>query len=257
MAQDKPPAAYFILTPLIMTKRIAIVQSNYIPWKGYFDMIRRVDEFILFDDMQYTRRDWRNRNRIKTPSGVQWLTIPVQVKGKYFQAINETRVDGSAWAREHWRTLAHNYGRAPYFKEYAPALEHLYMTLGEEFLSRINYLFLRHVCDLLGIKTAITWSTDYRPTEGKTERLISLCKQAGATEYLSGPAARCYIQEELFVREGIGLSYMDYTGYPEYRQLFPPFEHAVTVLDLLFNEGPDARKYMLAAPQPASREVCS
>src|SRR6476661_5616886 len=104
-------------------KSIAIVQSNYIPWKGYFDMIRSVDEFILYDDVQYTRRDWRNRNRIKSSHGAQWLTIPVEVKGKYLQKIKETRVSDRLWARNHWRTLCCCYGKAPCFREFKEPLE--------------------------------------------------------------------------------------------------------------------------------------
>jgi hypothetical protein len=227
-----------------MPKRVAIVQSNYIPWKGYFDLLNLADEFILYDDMQYTRRDWRNRNLIKTANGLQWLTIPVQVKGRYFQKIRETEVGDPAWARDHWRSIAHSYSRAAHFKDYKDWAEELYLGAGERLLSRVNYRFLTAICRVLGIRTQISWSMDYRLAEGQTERLVDLCKQAGATEYLSGPAAKDYMDEALFEREGIALRYMDYSGYPEYRQLFPPFEHGVTVLDLIFNEGPEATRYM-------------
>jgi hypothetical protein len=225
-------------------KKVAIVQSNYIPWKGYFDLINSVNEFILYDDMQYTRRDWRNRNLIKTANGPQWLTVPVQVKGKYFQKIRETEVGDPAWARDHWRSVAHSYARARHFKDYKDWAEQLYLGCEETLLSRVNYRFLTAVCALLGVRTKISWSMDYELADGKTERLVALCRQAGATEYLSGPAAKDYMDEALFEREGIALRYMDYSGYPEYEQLFPPFEHGVTVLDLIFNEGPDATKYM-------------
>ena len=228
-----------------MSKTVAIVQSNYIPWKGYFDLINRVDEFILYDDMQYTRRDWRNRNQIKTPQGLQWLTIPVQVKGKYFQPIKETRISETNWAAEHWRTIEHNYARSPHFKDYAPAFQKIYQEVAHlEFLSQINYQFIKLICELLGIKTQISWSTDYNIVEGKTERLVSLCQQAHATAYLSGPAAKDYIQAHHFEEAGITLAYMDYTGYNEYRQLFPPFEHSVSIIDLVFNAGADAALYM-------------
>jgi hypothetical protein len=225
-------------------KRVAIVQSNYIPWKGYFDLINRVDEFILFDDMQYTRRDWRNRNLIKTPRGPVWLTIPVETKGKYLQKINETTVSDPAWNVRHWKTLVRNYSKARYFQDYRTMFENLYLDLNETFLSRINVRFIRAICDLLGIRTAITWSSEYRLPDGRTERLVELCRQAHATEYVSGPAAREYIADEQFREAGIALSYMDYAGYPEYAQLFPPFDHRVSVLDLIFNEGPAATNYM-------------
>jgi hypothetical protein len=226
-------------------KHLAIIQSNYIPWKGYFDIIGLVDEFILYDDMQYTRRDWRNRNKIKTPRGLQWITIPVQVKGKYLQAIRETQVSSSNWADKHWKSLHHNYGKAPYFEQYTPLFEDLYRrAAAETHLSQINYLFITAICDLLGIDTRITWSMDYEIPDGKTERLIGLCQQVGATSYLSGPSARGYIDEQLFVDAGIDLVFMDYSGYPEYEQFYPPFEHGVTILDLIFHTGPDAPRYM-------------
>ena len=223
---------------------MAIVQSNYIPWKGYFDLINLVDEFVLFDDMQYTRRDWRNRNLIKTRAGAKWLTIPVAVKGNFFQKIKDTRVSDPGWATKHWGSIVHNYSKAHYFAQYREPFERLYLGSQENFLSQINYAFLTAICKILGIDTRITWSDDFVPAEGKTERLVSICKQTGATTYISGPAARDYIDETLFNDANISLEYMDYSSYPEYRQLFPPFEHGVSVIDLIFNEGPDAPKYM-------------
>jgi hypothetical protein len=227
-----------------VSKKIAIVQSNYIPWKGYFDLINSVDEFILFDDMQYTRRDWRNRNKIKTAHGLMWLTIPVEVNGKYFQKIRETVVDDPEWNLKHWQSIVHNYSKAKYFHALREQFQDLYLTSNEKSLSQINYGFLTAICRMLGINTKISWSMDYHLIEGKTERLIDLCKQAGATEYISGPTAKGYIDEELFKQEGIQLHYIDYSGYPDYDQLFPPFEHAVSIIDLIFNEGPHAPKYM-------------
>lgn len=226
-------------------KKVAILQSNYIPWKGYFDLIGMVDEFILYDDMQYTRRDWRNRNKIKTQSGLQWLTIPVESKGKYYQKINETRVSGHDWCDSHWRTLSVNYAHAPFFKDYSERISDIYLRCKEEdYLSRVNYLFLTEICDILGIRTKISWSSDYTLADGKTERLAALVKDSGGDEYLSGPAARNYIVDQVFEDAGIKLTYMNYDGYPEYPQLFGAFEHTVSILDLIFNTGADARKYM-------------
>lgn len=228
----------------LCSRKVAIVQSCYIPWKGYFDVINMVDEFILFDDVQYTRRDWRNRNKIKSRNGLAWLTIPVEVKGKYFQKISETVISDAEWNREHWKSIVHNYSRARYFHAYRDLFEDLYLGSDERFLSQINHRFLSSICQTLGINTKISWSTGYRLLEGKTERLVDLCKQADATEYVSGPAAKAYIDEQLFRDAGIKLSYMDYAGYPEYEQLFPPFEHGVSIIDLIFNTGPNAPKYM-------------
>jgi hypothetical protein len=228
-----------------MGKVVAVVQSNYIPWKGYFDLIRRADEFVLYDEVQYTRRDWRNRNRIKTPQGVRWLSIPVDVKGKYRQPIRAARIHDPGWAKNHWRTLTHCYGRAPHFRAYRPILEPLYLGNRSPFLSEINATLIRTVAALLGIHTRITCSTDYRRTAADpTGRLLEICLQAGATEYLTGPAARAYLDEPAFAAAGITVRWMDYGGYPEYPQLHPPFEHAVTALDLLFMTGPAAAGYL-------------
>ena len=230
----------------ITSKKIAILQSNYIPWKGYFDMIAAVDEFILYDDMQYTRRDWRNRNQIKTPQGVQWLTVPVKVKGKYHQTIRETEIDGSDWAESHWRAISQNYRRAPHFEEIAALFEPLYR---QEYthLSALNRTFLEAVCDFLGITTRISNSWDYELIDGKTERLADLCAQAGAGTYLSGTAAKSYLDESLFADAGIEVKWFDYEGYPMYPQLWGGFVHGVSILDLLFNCGERASNYMMHA----------
>ncbi len=225
-------------------KKVAIVQSNYIPWKGYFDMIAAVDEFILYDDMQYTRRDWRNRNQIKTPIGAQWLTVPVQAKGKYHQKIRDTLIDGSDWAVTHWRAFEQNYRRAPHFDEIAAWLEPLYVSARYTHLSQLNRALIEASCAYLGIKTAITNSWDYSLLDGKTERLADLCKQAGGAEYISGPAAKGYIEDHIFAVKGIKLTWFDYSGYPEYRQLWGEFIHGVTILDLLFNCGKEAPQHM-------------
>lgn len=230
-----------------MTKKVAILQSNYIPWKGYFDIIDSVDEFIIYDEMQYTTRDWRNRNKIKTAKGPQWISISVFAKGcqQSGQKISETKIQDTSWAAQHWNAIKLNYAKAPYFKDYKDIFETLYKECEqEEYLSKINYKFIKQINEILGITTKISYDTDYGLIEGKTERLVDLCKKAGATEYLSGPAAKDYIDETLFEESGIKLSWMDYAGYREYPQLFPPFEHGVTVLDLIFNTGSNAISYI-------------
>jgi len=227
-------------------KCVAIVQSSYIPWKGYFDLIRAVDEFILLDDVQFTRRDWRSRNRIKTPQGLMWLTIPVQSKGRYLQTIQETCVVAEGdWSGRHWASLRANYAHAPFFDAYASELEAVYRDLAKETrLSAINHALTAAACRLLAIETPIRWSSDYDSVSGRNERLVALCQQAGATEYLSGPSARDYMDEAMFAAVGVAVRFADYAGYPEYPQLYPPFEHHVSVLDLLFSTGHGARKYL-------------
>jgi hypothetical protein len=227
-----------------MMKKVAIVQSNYIPWKGYFDMIAAVDEFILYDDMQFTRRDWRNRNQIKSPQGVQWLTVPVKVKGKYFQKIRDTEIDGTDWPEGHWRLLEQNYRRARYFDEIASWLEPLYRKNTFTHISPMNRVFIEAICKYLGIRTLISNSWDYPLVDGKTERLAGLCKEARGTEYISGPAAKDYIDDRIFRDMNITLTWFTYDNYPEYPQLWGEFAHGVTILDLLFNTGTNAHNYM-------------
>jgi len=225
-------------------KKVAIVQSNYIPWKGYFDMIAAVDEFIFYDDMQYTRRDWRNRNQIKTPQGLRWLTVPVKVKGKYHQTIRETEIDGIEWASSHWKTLTLNYRKAPYFDEVSNWLAPAYLEEKYTFLPDLNRRLIELICKYLNIKTSLKVSWDYSLVDGKTERLADLCVQAGGTEYISGPAAKNYIEEQVFIEKGIKLTWFDYNGYIEYPQLWGEFRHNVSVLDLLFNCGEKSGRYM-------------
>ena len=230
-------------------KKVAILQSNYIPWKGYFDLINIVDEFILYDDMQYTRRDWRNRNKIKTPQGLQWLTIPVEIKGKFFQKINETKVSEKDWAKKHWQSILRNYSKAKYFKDYKDIFEELYLTCDEEYLSEINYKFITTINEILGIKTKLRWSSEFELVDGQTEKLLGICKDCNADIYLSGPAAKDYFNEDLAKQENIKVEWMDYSGYKEYEQLNPPFEHGVTILDLIFNEGQNTRSFMKSFKQ--------
>lgn len=225
-------------------KRLAILQSNYIPWKGYFDMINMVDEFVLYDDMQYTKRDWRNRNKIKTSNGLIWLTIPVEVKGKYYQKINETIVSEKDWAKKHWQSIICNYSKAKYFKEYKAIFEEFYLNCEETYLSQINYSLIKIINEILGIKTKISWSSDYELIDGQTEKLLGICQQAGADVYLSGPAAKDYFDIELANKENIKVEWMDYSGYNEYNQLYPPFEHGVSIIDLIFNEGERAKEFL-------------
>ena len=226
-------------------KKVAIVQSNYIPWKGYFDMINMVDEFILYDDCQFTKRDWRNRNKIKTPNGSQWLTIPVDVKGKYQQKIKDTVVSDPEWPKKHWTGITHNYCKASFFDDFKDQFEELYLGCEEKYLSDINYRFITAINQILGISTKISWSMDYdMSVMGNTEKLIHLGKQVGANTYLSGPAAREYMDVKLFEDEGITVEWMDYNRYPEYNQLYSPFEQKVSIIDLIFNAGENAKNYM-------------
>lgn len=224
-------------------KKIAILQSNYIPWKGYFDLINMVDEFIFYDEVQYTKNDWRNRNKIKTPQGIQWLTIPVRQES-LDQKIKDTKISDKKWNIKHWRTISQNYSKAKYFKDYKDIFEELYLTCDEEYLSQINYNFITTINEILEIKTKLRWSSEFELVDGQTEKLLGICKDCNADIYLSGPAAKDYYNEDLAKQENIKVEWMDYSGYKEYEQLNPPFEHGVTILDLIFNEGDRAKEFM-------------
>lgn len=225
-------------------KKIAILQSNYIPWKGYFDIMGSVDEFIIYDEMQYTKNDWRNRNKIKTTNGLIWLTIPVKIE-KLNQKINETKIADNKWYIKHKNSLQTNYGKATKFKECKDFIFNIYEQASRlDYISEINYTFLNEINKFLKISTKISFSTDYNIGDGKTERLINICKQSNSNIYLSGPSAKNYIDEALFTKNNINLEWFDYIGYKEYEQLHPPFEHGVSILDLIFNTGEDAYKYL-------------
>ena len=225
-----------------MGRKIAISQSNYIPWKGYFDSIGKVDVFVIYDEMQYTKRDWRNRNLIKTPNGLKWLSIPVEVKGKYYQKINETKISDKTWNKSHLEILKQNYKKANFFKETIGWVEDLYMNCNFEYLSEINLHFIREINKYLNIKTEIRFSKDYDLHKDRNMRLINLCKDLSATDYYSGPAAKFYMDEDLFGKNNIKVHYFNYSNFPKYSQLNGEFEHGVSIFDLIFNEGANSKK---------------
>jgi WbqC-like protein len=228
--------------------RIAIIQSCYVPWKGFFDLIGRCDRYVIFDRAQFVKRHWHNRNRIKTARGTEWLTIPVVTKGRFDQPIDEVEI-AEPWADKHWRALELAYARAPFFAEFAPRVRDWYQRAGKERrLTDVNMLFLGEIAALLGLRTAMVRDTEFPAGGRKTQRLLDIAKAAGATEYVSGPSARSYFDESLFADAGIAVTWMSYDGYPEYQQLHGGFEHAVSVLDVIFNTGPDAVRYLGRAP---------
>ncbi len=236
----------FILTRrfTILSKKIAILQSSYIPWKGYFDIINSVDEFVIYDTAGYSKNGWRNRNRITGPNGTRWLTIPVRVT-RHNQPINEVRIHDFRWPAKHWKSLVANYGGSPFFRSYAQALERLYESLAEEpYLTTINIAFLRFTSRLLGISTPFSMAEDLNDIQDPTEKLIRLCQIRGATSYVTGPSASDYLRPRRFEEENIRVEWMNYDNYPEYPQRGVPFNHAVSILDLIFWTGPEATKYM-------------
>lgn len=224
---------------------ISVHQPNYIPWKGFFDMIHQSDVFVIYDTVQYTKNDWRNRNRIKTSQGPKWLTIPVR-RLSLSQKISEAKTLNQRWAIKHWKSISQAYARTPYFHLYAERLEGLYANIDTDDLCEINLRFLRFCCEALGIHTPIKFSRDYELKGDRIERLLTICQQEGASTYLTGPRAKNYLQVAPFEDAGIEVKWMDYSQYPAYPQLHGNFVHEVSVLDLLFHTGPRALKYILA-----------
>ncbi len=228
-----------------MSKRVGMTQSNYIPWKGYFDYINSVDEFYFYDDVQYTKQDWRNRNVIKTAAGLEWLSVPVGSKRS--RLICEVELTQHDWQKSHWGKIRQAYQNAPHFKAYKEFFDEIYLGNSWTNLSEMNQTVTKRIAtELLGITTKFGDSREYHLEGEKAERYIPMLQEIGCTTYLSGPSAKNYLTEEMMTDAGIQLEWMSYTGYPEYHQLYPPFEHAVSILDLIFNEGPNMRQYMLS-----------
>lgn len=224
-------------------KSVVILQSNYIPWKGYFDLIHDADLFIFYDDLQYTKSDWRNRNKIKASKGPEWISIPTG--SDLNRLICEVELKDTSWQKKHWKTLLHNYHNCPYFERYQDFFREFYLDRVWSNLSNLNQYLIQHIAtEFLGIRTEFQDSRSFNLSGRKQDRLMELAVKAGAERYISGPAAKSYIEPERFEDAGIELVWKDYSGYPEYAQRFPPFEHGVSVLDLLFNAGPDAAWYI-------------
>lgn len=221
-------------------------QSNYISWKGYFDLIRNVDVFVLCDEVQYTKQDWRNRNLIKTSRGLQWLVIPVTCPEDKPGAVEDYRVADPRWARKHWGTLRSEYGNAPYFRAYGTFFENLYGNSEGGTLSEINEKFIRSICRLLSIRTEIIRSNPLNLPQDRNDRIIEAAKRLGIDTYLSGPSAKAYLDAGRFSQAGVGVKFANYSGYPEYPQPHPPFAHQVSIVDLILSTGPQAVRYMKA-----------
>lgn len=220
-------------------KKIAVIQSNYIPWKGYFDIIHDADVFIFYDDVQFTTRDWRNRNKIKTPNGTLWLTIPVGRQTD--KLVCKVQIPESSWQRRHWKTIETFYGKAPHFKRYRDFFQYIYLEREWSNLSQLNQFLIKKIsADFLGINTEFRDSREFCAKGLKLDRLIDLLQKMGADMYISGPKGKNYMDKKKFEEAGIRITHKDYSGYPEYRQFYPPFAHGVSILDLLFHVGPDA-----------------
>lgn len=210
-----------------------ILQSNYIPWRGYFDLMRRADVFVLYDEVQYTKNDWRNRNQIITGNGPHWLTIPVKKSGKFGQSIAETEVINGTWARKHWMSVSQSYAKAPFFDAVSTWLKPCFDGAAEQsHLSEINEIFLRAIADYLGFETQIIRSTEIAGQADRVGRLVQICDHLKSDTYLSGPAAKSYLDETAFTQQGIGVEWMAYPQYPA--TVANPDQAPASILDALF-----------------------
>jgi hypothetical protein len=222
--------------------KLAISQSNYIPWKGYFDLIASVDRFVLYDTAQFTKNDWRNRNLIKTQAGVQWLSIPVGAN--IHRAIQDVELPHTPWRSKHWKSLVAAYAKAPYFSEVAGWLEPIYAKSSDVTLSEFNAHLIHAICKYLRIDTEIVFDDGHHRQTDRVLKLVELCQRHRAETYVSAPAGRNYIQREAFIEHGINLEWFDYPEYPCYAQLHGPFVHQVSVLDALFNCGAHPESFL-------------
>lgn len=223
--------------------RVAILQSNYIPWKGYFDLINSVDIFVFYDEVQFTKNDWRNRNIIKNSNGIQWLTIPV-FHHHLDQKIQDTKIANKIWIRKHLQSIQLNYKKSNFYSEIFPFIENLYQ-IDSEYLSIINQSVVQKINQLLKIETRIINSTELKLEGNKIERLVDACKKLNATTYVSGPRAKEYLDETQFNQNRIQVEWKDYTKYDSYLQLHQPFSHNVSIVDTLMNLGIEKTKHYI------------
>ncbi|WP_278572812.1 WbqC family protein [Fusobacterium ulcerans] len=224
-------------------KKIAILQSNYIPWKGVFDMMNKVDTFVFFEDVDFTKRDWRIRNKIKTSEGEIWLTIPVK-KASRGTKIHEIQISQKEnWQEKHYKTITQYYKKARYFEEYKWLLDKIYLEKKWENLSEFNIFSNILIAKELGIKAEFINSKDLKTSGTKDDKLIEICEKLGGNYYLSSPAAKDYINNEKFKNKNINLAYIKYE-YPEYKQLYGEFNHYLSIFDVLFNCGKDTQDYI-------------
>jgi hypothetical protein len=234
--------------------RVVILQPSYLPWLGFFDQLNRCDCFVIYDDVQYTRRDWRNRNRILTPQGLQWLTVPVLNKGRYHQPIAEAAIDYSQhWIRKHLTAIKLGYQHAPFFADYYPTLEQI-LTRAPQLLLDLNVSLIRQLAAWLGITTPLQYASPLQAQGSSTARLIDICHKLNATHYLTGNAANAYLDLAAFEAANIVVEYQNYT-HPVYAQLSSEFIPFLSIIDLLFNHGP--RSLAILAQSTAAGNLAS
>jgi hypothetical protein len=222
-----------------MADRTAVIlQPSYLPWLGYFAQMRRCDVFIYYDDVQYDKHSWRNRNRVKTAQGPQWLTVPVLTHGRDKPLIRDVEVDNrSNWRKKHLETLRQSYARAPYFKQYLPVFEEAYSRSYSRLLD-LNLALMGVLCEVLGLRRETRLASELGCEKSSpVGRLIGLCHAVGATTFYEGASGKEYIDDSEFARSGLRIEYQDYQ-HPTYEQQHGEFAPYLSIVDLLFNCGP-------------------
>ena len=227
-----------------MDKTLIITQSNYIPWKGYFDLLRNADVFVVFDEVQYTKRDWRNRNKLICNNGPKWLSIPVKTKNNFSQKISRTEVLNDNWINDHLNFIENNYRRAKCFDEYFPIIKSIIVESQNKYLSKINVKIIKNLLDLLGISIEIIDSSQLELAEEKNDKLISVCNQLNIKNYITGPSALSYIDEKKFIESNISIRVFEYKNYKQYEQLWNGFDHNVSIIDMFLNLGIKTKDYL-------------
>ena len=222
-------------------RTLAVLQPGYLPWLGFFDQLKRSDCFIFYDDVQYDKNGWRNRNRIKSTTGEPyWLTVPVRVHSLSQQLI-ETEIDNrQPWARKHLGTIRQFYAKAPHLDRYLPELEHV-LSKNWERLCDLDLAVIKLMCDWLGLERWTMRSSELAIAGDRSARLVNFCLHVGANNYLSGNAAQEYLDVELFARHGITVEWQNYK-HPTYPQQNGAFVRFLSALDLLFNCGDESRR---------------
>lgn len=219
---------------------VVVSQSNYLPWKGYFDMIQGADHLVLLENVQFTRRDWRSRNKIKVPSGVQWLSVPVRTPKGRETSVAEAEIADIKFYQPHLKAIELSYARTPHFQKIYGLLSDC-MEHGDLTLSLLNERILRTLCHFMSIRARISSSRGSTEQMDPSERILNIVKAAGGKRYISGPAARNYLNMEMFEQAGIAVEFFAYPDYVEYNQVWPPFRHDVSIIDVLFHLGEDWR----------------
>jgi hypothetical protein len=219
--------------------RIAVSQPTYLPWLGYLDLIDQADIFVLLDNVQFEKQSWQQRNRIKGPTGLQWLSVPVVFRGRLGQPINEVVIRDSGFPAEHLRAIELSYRRAPFFNRYFEQITAiLEKHSAGSLLVELNIELIKWFCSVFGIGTPLLCSSGQGASGRRSDLLLNLSLDLHATTYLSAPGSATYLVEDLakFSNAGIEVAFHNY-AHPEYRQRFPPFVPYAAALDLLFNEG--------------------